>query len=90
VQVGELQVDRVAIGLERVVVLCYNQEVREPIDVIGVQSLFEAIKQILFEPADLRGPGLKVCDKLAESALALLHPDDLILRVSLGADWLKF
>jgi hypothetical protein len=90
VQVGELQVDRVAIGLERVVVLCYDREVREPIDVIGVQGLFETIKQILLRPAGPRGPSLEICDKLTKSALALLHPDDLVLRIGLGTDRLEF
>jgi hypothetical protein len=90
VQVSELQVNQVTIGLERVVVFCYDQEVGEPIDVIGVQGLFEAIKQILLGPASLRGPGLEVCYKLTKDALALLHPNDFILRISLGADRLKF
>jgi hypothetical protein len=89
VQVGELQVNRVAIGLECVVVLRYDREVGEPINVIGVQSLFEAIKQILLRLAGLRGPSLKVCDKLAKSVLALLHPDDLVFCVGLGTDRLE-
>jgi hypothetical protein len=86
VQVGELQVDRVAIGLEHVVVLGYNREVGEPIDIIGVQSLFETVKQILLRPAGSRGPSLEICDKLAKSALALFHPNDFVLCVGLGTD----
>jgi hypothetical protein len=89
VQVGKLQVDRVAIGLERVVVLCYDREVGKPIDVIGVQGLFETIKQILLRPAGSRGPSLEICDKLAKSALALLHPNNLILHVGLRTDQLE-
>jgi hypothetical protein len=89
VQVRELQVDGVAIGLESVVVLGHDREVREPINVIGVQGLFEVIKQILLGLAGSRGPGLKVCHKLTESALALLHPDDFILCVGLGTDRLE-
>jgi hypothetical protein len=89
VQVRELQIDGVAVGLESVVVFGHDREVGKPIDVIGVQGLLEAIKQILFGPAGSRGPGLKVCYKLAKSALALLHPDDLVLRVGLGTDRLE-
>jgi hypothetical protein len=90
VQVSELQIDGVAVGLESVVVLGHDREVGEPINVIGIQGLLEAIKQILLGPASSRGPGLKVCHKLTKSVLALLHPDDLILRIGLGTDWLKF
>jgi hypothetical protein len=90
VQVRELQIDGVAVGLESVVILGYDREVEEPINVIGVQGLLEAIKQILLGPAGSRGPGLKVCHKLTEGALALLYPNDLILCVGLGTDRLKF
>jgi hypothetical protein len=90
VQVSELQIDRVAVSLECVVVFCHNWEVRELIDVIGVQSLFEMIKQILLRPTGLRGPGLEICYKLTKGALALLHLDDLVLCVGLRTDWLKF
>jgi hypothetical protein len=89
-QVGDLQVDGVAIGLQRGVVFCHDQEVRQPIDVIGVQGLLETIKQILVGPTGTRSPGLEIGYKLTESALALLHPDDLVLRISLRTDWLKF
>jgi hypothetical protein len=89
VQVCELQIDGVAVGLESVVVFSHNWEVGEPIDIISVQSLFETIKQILLRSAGSRGPGLKVCHKLTEGALALLHPNDFILCVGLGTDWLK-
>jgi hypothetical protein len=89
VQVCELQVNGVAVGLESVVVLGHDREVGEPIDIIGVQGLFETIKQILLGPTGTRGPGLKVCHKLTEGALALLHPDDFILRVGLGTDRLE-
>jgi hypothetical protein len=89
-QVSELQIDRVAVGLKRVIVLGYDQEVRELIDVIGVQSLFEMIKQILLRSTSPRGPGLEVCHKLTEGALALLHLDDLVLCIGLGTDRLKF
>jgi hypothetical protein len=89
VQVGELQINGVAVGLKRVVIFGYDWEVGEPIDVVGIQGLLEAIKQILLGSAGSRGPGLKICHKLTEGALALLHPDDLVLRVGLGTDWLK-
>jgi hypothetical protein len=89
VQVCELQIDEVTVGLESVIILSYDREVGEPINVIGVQGLFEAIKQILLGSTGLRGPGLKVCHKLTKSALALLHPDDLIFCVGLGTDRLE-
>jgi hypothetical protein len=88
-QVGDLQVDGVAIGLERGVIFCHNQEVQKPINVIGVQSLLEAIKQILVRPTSARGPGLEIGHKFTESALALLHPNDLVLCVGLGTDRLE-
>jgi hypothetical protein len=89
VQVRKLQINGMAVGLESVIVLGYNREVGEPIDVIGVQGLLGAIKQILLGLTGSRGPGLKVCHKFTESALALLHPDNLVLRVGLGTDQLE-
>jgi hypothetical protein len=86
VQVGELQIDQVAIGLERVIVFCYNREVQEPVDIVGVQSLFEAIKQILLGPTSLRGPGLEIRHKLTKGVLALLHLNDLVLYIGLRTD----
>jgi hypothetical protein len=79
----------VAVGLKRVVVFGYDREIGEPINVIGVQGLFEAIKQILLGPTGSRGPGLKVCYKLTKGALALLHSNNLVLRVGLGANRLE-
>jgi hypothetical protein len=76
----------VPVGLERGVVFCHNQEVQKPIDVIGVQGLFEAVKQILIGLTGARGPGLEIGHKLTEGALALLHPDDLVLSIGLGID----
>jgi hypothetical protein len=88
-QIGDLQVNGVAIGLERGVVFSHNREVQEPIDVIGVQGLLETIKQILIRPAGARGPSLKVGHKLPKGTLALLHPDNLVLCISLGTDRLE-
>jgi hypothetical protein len=79
VQIGELQVNRVAIGLERVVVFCYDREVEEPIDVIGIQSLFEAIKQILLRPTGSRGPSLEVCDKLEIFGICVVYGNFVFL-----------
>jgi hypothetical protein len=79
----------VAIGLERGIILCHNQEVQKPIDVIGIQSLLKAVKQFLIGLAGLRGPGLKIGYKLTKSVLALLHPNNLILCIGLGTDRLK-
>jgi hypothetical protein len=84
-----LQVNRVAVGLERGVVFCHNQEVRKPIDVIGVESLLETIKQILIRLTGARGSGLEIGHKFTKCALALLHPNDLILCVGLGTDRLE-
>jgi hypothetical protein len=78
-----------AIGLEHGVVFRHNQEVREPIDVIGIQSLFETVKQILIGPASSGRLCLEVCYKLTKGAFALLHPDDLVLYVGLGTDQLE-
>jgi hypothetical protein len=69
----------VTIGLERGIILCHNREVQKLIDVISVQDLFEAIKQILVGLTSARGPGLEIGYKLTKGALALLHPDDLVL-----------
>jgi hypothetical protein len=88
-QVSDLQIDRVAIGLEHGIIFCHNWEVQKPIDVLGIQGLLEMVKQILVGPAGLRGPGLKICYKLTKDALALLHPDDLVLCVGLGTDRLE-
>jgi hypothetical protein len=88
-QVSDLQIYQVAIGFECGIIFCHNREVRQPIDVIGIQSLLKTIKQILIWPAGSRGPGLKVCHKLTESALALLHSDDFVFSVGLRTDRLK-
>jgi hypothetical protein len=47
VQVSELQVNQVAVGLKHGIVFCHNQGVQKPVDVIGIQGLFGTIKQIL-------------------------------------------
>jgi hypothetical protein len=76
----------VAIGLECGIVFCHNQEVQKLIDIIGIQGLLEAIKQILIGPTSVRSPGFKIGYKLTEGALALLHSDDLVLCVGLRTD----